>query len=68
MEAENGDAVDVEADTWDDITEAPFEVDPDDLVCGKCEEDEEVVVQADGESFQTARESRNQRPRHEKHS
>ena len=56
----DGVAADVAADGdanqdagWDDLAEAPLEFDPDDPVCGRCEDDD-VLVDADGGEYQIA--------------
>ena len=41
--------------SWDDLAEAPLEFDPSDPICGPCEDQEDVIVDSDGEEFQVAR-------------
>lgn len=41
--------------SWDDLAEAPLEFDPNDPGCIPCSEQDDVIVNSDGEEFQAAR-------------
>ena len=44
-----------EDQSWDDLAEAPLEFDPEDPICGPCEDQEDVFVSSDGGEFQRAK-------------
>ena len=48
-----GDEVDGRDLSWDDLADAPLEVDPSDPICSPCDDD--AVVDSDGQEFQVAR-------------
>ena len=41
--------------SWDDLAEAPLDFDPNDPVCIPCSDQDDVIVNSDGEEFQAAR-------------